>query len=685
MWFGVVSYALAALVFSGVTAVLLIASRGARPARGLVIATAVSAIWGGVTTALVNRSIGPAVIVVDVVHLLTWTMCVCSWIAPARPRLTMTPSSWLRVLSILLGAWTAAGSSPFGARYVAASTILPATLCMAFVGLLAVEQVIRNAQEDQRRRLKNLCMATGGIFAVDIFTYSQAILLDGFAPFFWEARGVINAALGALLLIGVKRQAEWEKEIFISRQVVFYTATLLGVGVYLLAMGAVAYVIRAMGGEWTFLPELTFLIVAAGLLLGLTFLSTIKARFRVFLIKHFFRNKYDYRQEWLRLTQRLGVGGDVNSLAANALEGLAAIIGARHGHLWLARNVDRYEWMTSLAASTESQRTYDRNDVVVRFLAEKGWVIDSEEYANEPDRYDTAFGDPADHVIPRNCLVVPLNCQGFLQGFAILAKPAAVGSLNFEDHDLLKTAGKQVAVVLAQALTLEKLAETKQFEATNKMSTFLMHDLKNIIAQQQLVVSNAAKFRHRPEFIDDAIATIRSGVERMVRLLEQIRRAPRDDLSKHRADVSKVLLEVRSRCADCEPVPSIEVPESATWVAMDRDRLTDVLIHLVRNAQQATPRDGNVSLSLAVADGFALVTVADNGCGMDYVFVRDRLFRPFDSTKGAQGMGIGAYQVRDTVRSVGGEVEVASAPNAGSSFRVRLPLVEIAAAAGPAA
>ena len=51
-----------------------------------------------------------------------------------------------------------------------------------------------------------------------------------------------------------------------------------------------------------------------------------------------------------------------------------------------------------------------------------------------------------------------------------------------------------------------------------------MHDLKNLIAQQSLVVRNAAKHKDNPEFIDDAIATVDNSVNRMNRILDQLRR-----------------------------------------------------------------------------------------------------------------------------------------------------------------
>ena len=64
--------------------------------------------------------------------------------------------------------------------------------------------------------------------------------------------------------------------------------------------------------------------------------------------------------------------------------------------------------------------------------------------------------------------------------------------------------------------------------------------------------------------------------------------------------------------------------------------------------------------------------VSDTGEGMDEAFIRDHLFRPFDSTKGTQGMGIGAYQMRETIRSMGGHVEVNSEPKSGTVVTISL-------------
>jgi putative PEP-CTERM system histidine kinase len=237
----------------------------------------------------------------------------------------------------------------------------------------------------------------------------------------------------------------------------------------------------------------------------------------------------------------------------------------------------------------------------------------------------------------------------------------------------LKTAGKQVAVFLSQSLAQEQLVATRQFEAVNKLTTFLVHDLKNVVAQQELVVANAQRFGDRPEFIKDAIATISGGVQRMKKVLAQLRSGTLEAKAITRANLAKVLHEVTAQCADREPAPELGTVDDQISIDIDRDQLASALVHIVRNAQDATAREGRVAVTTEHVDGEVHVLVTDSGEGMDLEFVRDRLFAPFHSTKGGEGMGIGAYQARELVRAAGGRIEVASEPGRGTVFRLVFP------------
>jgi putative PEP-CTERM system histidine kinase len=302
-----------------------------------------------------------------------------------------------------------------------------------------------------------------------------------------------------------------------------------------------------------------------------------------------------------------------------------------------------------------------------------GWIIDLREYRRHPDRYASLQLDDSVPGIDSAAFIIPLLHDGVLLGFVCLGDPRNPGPLNFEDHDLLKTAGKQIASYVAQELATDQLAEHRQFEAFNRLTAYLMHDLKNLIAQQSLVVDNAKKHKDNPQFINDAFATIESGVARLRRVIEQLQQRTAET-RPDRVDLTKLILQAESQCSDRQPVPTARVGNPAIWVKGDRERLLMALVHALRNAQEATPSDGRVSIQVEAHNGECAIRIKDTGSGMDETFVRDRLFKPFDSTKGTQGMGIGAYQIRETIRSMGGEMFVDSKPGHGTEVFLKLPL-----------
>ena len=264
-------------------------------------------------------------------------------------------------------------------------------------------------------------------------------------------------------------------------------------------------------------------------------------------------------------------------------------------------------------------------------------------------------------------LFVPLISKGRLVGLIMLVEAPGRLDLNYEDRDLLKTVGNHIAVHLAQEQSDTLLAHAQQFEAYNRLTAFLMHDLKNLIAQQSLIVENAERHKRNPEFIDDALDTISSGVKRMRRVIDHLRQTSVAQ-AVERVEVGKLVLQAVSDCQDRLPAPRGVIVDHQIWVQGDRDRLLTALIHAIRNAQDATPTEGTIDVLLEEAEGSMTIKVIDTGAGMDDAFVRERLFKPFDSTKGTQGVGIGAYQIKETVQSAGGRLRVRSKPGSGTEL-----------------
>jgi putative PEP-CTERM system histidine kinase len=318
-----------------------------------------------------------------------------------------------------------------------------------------------------------------------------------------------------------------------------------------------------------------------------------------------------------------------------------------------------------------------------QFLARTKWIIDMNELRSQPDIYRNIDVPQWLAINPELRIVSPLLQVNELLGFIVLYNPPPPFELTYEDRDLLKTVGRHVATHIAQHDAHHRLAESRQFEAYNKLTAFMMHDLKNSVAQLKLVVANSRKHKHNPEFIDDAIETIHNTVERMTRLIEQLRGTQVQD-RLHNVDLAKTLSDAVSRCANRSPVPLLE-PLSSAYVSADGERLISAFEHVIRNAQDATGESGKVLVHAERSADAIIVTVVDSGAGMSAEFIRDRLFRPFDSTKGSKGMGIGAYQVREYVRQIGGTVEVSSSLGQGTKFTITLPAGQTASLREPRA
>ena len=566
---------------------------------------------------------------------------------------------------------------------------------MALMGLVLLEQIYRNAREGGRYALKFFVIAVGLMLAYDLFLYSQAQLLKGIEPASWDARGFVVMLMVPLLAIAARRNPQWSLNVFVSRHVVFYTTSFMVVGAYLLLMAGGGYLIRIYGGTWGRAAQLVFFAGAGVVLLALLASSNLRRRLRVFLNKHFYRNKYDYRIEWLRFIQTLSRPEEGIETRDNAVRAIAQIIGSPGGVLFL-RSEEGTEFRP--VASWPSQEFDTRRhsallptDEMVAFLAQHQWVIDLAELRETPDAYqnislpDTITGQR------RMRLVVPLTHGEELIGFAVLADPPPPFKPNYEDRDLLKTVGRHVAVHLAQYEADRRLSESRQFEAYHRLTAFVMHDLKNLAAQLALIVSNAEKHKRNPEFVDDAIATIANSTERMQRLIAQLQRREVQSLAR-RVSLVEIARVAAERCAVRKPVPVCRAMDDDVWVEADPERLTMVVEHIIRNAQDASNETGTVSVGVTVDGGagddevvpigdtsrlrvpMATLTVTDRGAGMTREFVQERLFKPFDSTKGSKGMGIGAYQVREYVQSLGGRVDVASDLGTGTRFTVRIPL-----------
>jgi len=673
-----VGYGLAALAYLGLSG-LIVASWRRRPqGRLLLLATGLSAVWGGLAALTAWGALPPRLgLAAEVARNGTWLALLLHILhlrlpadatLPTPLRLIRSVGSVLVIGMLLASAYSfIAPAHPLLARWAGNLGLVLLTV----IGLVLVEQVYRGARSEDRWAIKFLCLGLGGLFVYDFYLYANAALFNAMDAQVWAARGYVAALVAPLIAVSAARNPEWAAPVGLSRSMAFHTTSLLAAGIYLLLMAGAGYYLRLFGGEWGDVVQTVFIFAAAMLLVLLMFSGTLRARLRVFLSKHFFSYRYDYREEWLNFTRTLTEGQPGEQLCERAVEALARLIESPGGALWMREGEASYQ-RASHWNWADIHGTEPAHSPFIEWLTRKQWVMDIDEMKTRRDLYDDLDAPAWIRQTDGVWLVVPLMLHEELLGFVVLKHSLGNIPFNWEVSDLLKLAARQAAAHLAQMRASNQLIVARQFESFNRTTTFIIHDLKNLVAQLSLLLANAEKHKHNPEFQADMLDTVESAVTRMNKVLAQLRRGG-DAAQAQTVSLADILTDAAASKQAFKLRPTLDLPPASLRVRADRERLTRAIGHLLQNALEATPPSGEVSLRACEESGQAIIDIIDCGSGMDDEFIRTRLFQPFDSTKGA-GMGIGAYECRETLRALGGNIEVSSTLGKGTHFRLSLPL-----------
>ncbi|HUY02619.1 MAG TPA: XrtA/PEP-CTERM system histidine kinase PrsK [Rhodocyclaceae bacterium] len=673
------SYGLAALGFAAFATQLGFGWRGGARGGWILAAIFLSSCWAVAEAAyaLTGR------LFIGITANLLDTFRICAWVGfllsllfypgrhsyggrKAAPVWVVIGIGLLVAASIGLQLLPALAAAIFG---TAARLSFFTSLALTIVGLTLVEQVFRNISAHERWGIKTLCLGLGGMFCFDLYMYADAFLFNRVDADVWTSRGIANLFVVPFVAVSAARNKAWAIEIAVSRKLVFHSTTLFAAGLYLVAIAGTGYYVRYFGGTWGGALEVMFLF--AGLLaLGLIFNSgSLRSKLRVLVNKHFFNYRYDYREEWLRFTQSLSSGDPKAGLLEQAIKALADLVESPGGTLWLADPSGDLSQAARLNMPGIKE-VEPRTSALASFLAKTHWVIDLSEYADKPEKYDDIDLPVWLQSLADAWLVVPLTTTGELFGFVVLGKSRAKIEVNWEVLDLLKTAARQAASYIAYMRATEALLESKKFDSFNRMSAFVVHDVKNLVAQLSLLLKNAERHKDNQDFQADMLSTVGHAVERMKQLLMQLRAGTTPVNQPSPVGLASVIGRIERARSGFRPALTVDI-DGDIEVLGHADRLERVIGHLVQNAVDATPDDGRVWLKLLRENGRAVVEVGDTGHGMSQEFIRERMFKPFRTTKAA-GMGIGAYESSQYISELGGKIVVDSQENVGTVVRVEL-------------
>ena len=544
-------------------------------------------------------------------------------------------------------------------------------LAIAIFGLVLVEQCYRRTPAGSRWHVRPLLVAFAGLLGYDLVLYSDSLLFRVLDADLWAARGIAQAITVPLLVLTLERTRNWSFELSVSRGVLVGSTALAASGAYLLLLAGAGFFLRYMGGSWGRALEAA-LVFAALMLLAIVSLSgTFRAKIRVFVAKHFFTYRYDYRQEWLKFTNTLTSMTAAQPWVA-CIQALGDLVESPGGGLWLRNAAGQYRQVARVSLP-KIEEIENEAAPFPSFLRRTGWVLEISDVLSHPAKYDHAVVPASIANLSEAWLIVPLQTADDLVGFVVLSTPRVRIEIDWEVRDLLKTAGRQAASYLAYAVATEALLEARKFDAFHRLSTFIVHDLKNLIAQLQLLLSNVERHRENPDFQRDMLSTIEHVVGRMHQLTLQLRPDATGGDRAQPVDVAALAKRVKALRAAGRAGLTLDVAEGfLVWA--HEDRLERVLAHLVQNAFDASGLEPDVRVQVARAGDEVLIEVSDRGSGMTAEFIRERLFKPFQTTKD-MGMGIGAFECQQYVQQVGGRIEVQSQPNVGTQVCVRLRAV----------
>ena len=679
-----VSYATAAIAYLFLAILLLTSWRGHLHGMALTIACLLSALWAATLAyqaAAQEQQISLFTDFLEILRNAGWTTFLVILLGLFRKKDSSSPQGIRPIVVFGMALYLAFSlislyshseldaslSEPFNFK-----TSILVSVAMAIVGMILVEQLYRNTPAKQRWGIKFLCLGIGGAFAYDFYLYSDALLFGYVNPEIWTARGIVNAITVPLVAVSAARNPEWSLGIVASRRILFYFVALFCIAIYLPVMVAAGYYLRFSGGDWGTVLQLAFFFGALILLFGVLFSGTIRSWLKITISKHFFSYNYDYREEWLRFTGTLSEGE--LRLEERIIQALAQLVESPGGALWIKKESGNYEPVThwNMPFTNESFNTVHSSSF--QFLDSKDPLIEIQEYSKNPKR-DTRIALPHWLIsIPNAWLLIPLIQHQTFFGFVVLAKPRSKVILSWEVIDLLKVASNQASSYLAQHEATNALMVARQFESFNRMSAFMIHDLKNLVSQLSLLLSNTNKHKRNPEFQKDMVETVSLSIQKMKRLLEKL--SEKNSIEKPvPLLIDQLLQEIVESRSSSEPRPVLEVIDPNLTVFANLFRLERAIGNLVQNAIEASSRNDQIRVRLMRQENSAIIEIIDTGHGMSEEFIREKLFIPFESTKSvSMGMGIGVFESREYICELGGQLKVVSSLSGGTTFHVVLPL-----------
>ena len=608
------------------------------------------------------------------IDALCWLMIGKSYARSGRKTKDVAPGWGLILLVAVATGVTAAFpdmlalSAPFDP--LLAYRLLPAgfieqlvVLCIIILAMMDLESTLVNSAHGQRWKIKFTILGMFAILASDVFVVSLGLLYRTIDLTLTPARQT-GSIIGLVLLLYSTLYRGSEKPVVVSKRLASTSLVLFGTGIYLLFIGALGVAINLTDRSTSRAMLLAVGIVTGIGLLVLLLSERFRRRFTRILQLYFYKEKYDYRIQWLANTKRLSSARTREDLYQNVLLGMCETFGMGGGILYLPESGGIDLIPVQAWEVREHLPRLPLQEYILSAVRNGQPVIDLNRGLGV---FDDAARDFYAKIAAR--FLVPLMRESNLDGLILLASPIDVKEIyTAEDYDLMEALASQANSVILNYRLADLLSQARDMEVFGKISAFIVHDLKNLVYPLSLLVDNAKHYIANPEFQQDLLKSLGNTVTKMHALITQLRQLPRRDMLRlENIELGQLVRDTFRHV----PIDHLVITGPAVQVRIDPGQIQKVIFNLVRNAREASPAGQPITIEIGL-DQQPFFRVSDSGCGMTERFIAEDLFQAFRTTK-TNGIGIGLYQCRHIVEAHGGTIEVASTPGRGSVFTVRLP------------
>jgi putative PEP-CTERM system histidine kinase len=581
---------------------------------------------------------------------------------------------WLRD-GLITGVQQTSWGTQWNVRLGVPGLVLFGALLVSSVGIIMnLERTFRASVGTMRWRIKFMLLGVGMLFVVRIYTSSQVLLFRGFDSSLDSINTGALIVATLLVLRSFGRAGHFELEVYPSQSVLQNSVTVLLAGAYLLIVGVLAKVVAYIGGDAAFAPKALLILVSLVVLALALQSDRVRLEIRQFVSRHFRRSPYDYRAVWKTFTEGTASRVEQTDLCRGLLRLIADTFQALSVSIWLLD--DKKEGLTagaSTSAGNEATRRVSLDDpsALAKHFRDHPQPFDLED-RKEAWAATLKACQPSEFAKGGHRVCVPIIGRGEWLGIIIVGDRIGGVPFSVDDFDMLKCVGDHTAASLLNVQLSQRLLEARELEAFQAMAAFFVHDLKNAASTLNLMLQNLPIHFDDPAFREDALRGISKTVTHINRLISRLGLLRHElKITVAEADLNDVVNSALTGVERAQGYELIKQIQPLPMVQLDRDQIHKVVTNLLLNATEAVGAAGQVRIATEQNDGWVVLTVADNGCGMSPDFLSQSLFRPFQTTK-KNGLGIGMFQSKMIVEAHGGRIAVSSEPGKGTTFRIFL-------------